>query len=327
MSDNVIGKKITEYRKQNKMTQQEFADKLFVTNKTVSRWETGYTLPNGEQLVRIAEVLGITLDELMGNEARADGKDGKAPAAEIVRVEVPVEVPAEVKRKIPWGKIVAIILACVVFVSACFVTGFWISKKIKEDELLKTELAKWQATDKFEAEWAHISAVAASLDTNGNVENTEYGSNGQCIAQFGVKGNTLTFNIVSSKSTTAQMYIAVVSHLEQDTPFYYITTEFDDVWNLYVNPTEDQIEKEEFIQTKQTYTSTDASKTWYDFVEVCVEVELREGENVIKFVVPRTGNGEYGLNMDYIRFETDAELKWKPYKENKVRPPDPPGVV
>ena len=86
MSDNVIGKKITEYRKQNKMTQQEFADKLFVTNKTVSRWETGYTLPNGEQLVRIAEVLGITLDELMGNEARADGKDGKAPAAEIVRV-------------------------------------------------------------------------------------------------------------------------------------------------------------------------------------------------------------------------------------------------
>lgn len=253
MSDNVIGKKITEYRKQNKMTQQEFADKLFVTNKTVSRWETGYTLPNGEQLVRIAEVLGITLDELMGNEARADGKDGKAPAAEIVRVEVPVEVPVEVKRKIPWGKIVAIILACVVFVSACFVTGFWISKKIKEDELLKTELAKWQATDKFEAEWAHISAVAASLDTNGNVENTEYGSNGQCIAQFGVKGNTLTFNIVSSKSTTAQMYIAVVSHLEQDTPFYYITTEFDDVWNLYVNPTEDQIEKEEFIQTKQTY--------------------------------------------------------------------------
>ncbi len=324
MSDNVIGKRITEFRKKNKMTQQEFADKLFVTNKTVSRWETGYTLPNTEQLAAIAALMSISVDELMG-------KSSEPKTVEFVRVEVPVEVPVEipvkvpveVKRKIPKGWIAVSVALSVLIVIGCFFAGFAISKKIKEEELERAELAKWQTTDRFEAEWAEITAIPASIDVQGNVENSEYASGGQCIAQFGIANNMLTFNVTSSKATTAKMYISVMSHYAEVAQVYS-ETEFDRVWNLYVNPTEEQLVNGEFLPTNVTYVSEDLSKTWYAFVEISVDVELKEGKNEIKFVVPGTGNGSYGLNMDYIRFETDATLKWKPYKENVVRPPDPP---
>ncbi len=320
MSDNVIGKKITEFRKENKMTQQEFADKLFVTNKTVSRWETGYTLPNTEQLVAIATLMDISVDELMGKSVE------ERSVVEVVRVEVPVEVPVEVKKKVSWITISVISALSAVIVVACFLIGFSISKRMKEEEALKAELAKWQTTDKFEAEWAIINAVPAAQDYNGHVENSEHASNGQCIAQFGIDRNMLTFQITSSKATGATLYIAVVSYYDQ-WGCLYSATEFDEVWNLYVNPTDQELNEGRFIHTEQTYTSPNNSIAWYSFVEIAVQVELKEGENVIKLIVPGTGNGRVGLNMDYIRFETDAQLKWKPYKENKVRPPDPPGVV
>ena len=68
MTDNIIGRKIVEYRKKNKLTQKEFARKLYVTNTTVSRWESGVTVPNSEQLLDIAALLGESVDSLLGNE-------------------------------------------------------------------------------------------------------------------------------------------------------------------------------------------------------------------------------------------------------------------
>ena len=124
---------------------------------------------------------------------------------------------------------------------------------------MKAELAKWQTTNKFEAEWADILEISAALDYDGNVENSEYASNGQCIAQFGVKGNTLTFNITSTKATTTKMYVAVVSNFVQATPPYYLVAQFDVVWNLYVNASNirrNTAKLNEMLKKKQQYLSS-----------------------------------------------------------------------
>ncbi len=48
------------------LTQQELADRLNISSKTVSRWESGIQLPDVALVPEIARVLGITVNELYG---------------------------------------------------------------------------------------------------------------------------------------------------------------------------------------------------------------------------------------------------------------------
>jgi len=57
---------LKEKRKELNMTQQEFAERLNVSNKTVSKWETGRYYPDITMIASIAKILNITVDELMG---------------------------------------------------------------------------------------------------------------------------------------------------------------------------------------------------------------------------------------------------------------------
>lgn len=59
-----ISEKITELRKQNKMTQKDLAERLNVSDKVISKWETGKSLPDVESMMRLSKVLGISISEL-----------------------------------------------------------------------------------------------------------------------------------------------------------------------------------------------------------------------------------------------------------------------
>lgn len=65
MEDTITGKKIADLRKASGMTQQQLADELSVTNKAISKWETGRGLPDTAILPILASVLGVSIDDLM----------------------------------------------------------------------------------------------------------------------------------------------------------------------------------------------------------------------------------------------------------------------
>lgn len=60
-----IGLKISSYRKEKGLTQKELAQHLDVTDKTVSKWETGVNFPDVAILEKLAEELGTTVLELL----------------------------------------------------------------------------------------------------------------------------------------------------------------------------------------------------------------------------------------------------------------------
>ncbi|MDE5630176.1 MAG: helix-turn-helix domain-containing protein, partial [Bacilli bacterium] len=67
--DNVkIGKLIAECRKGKKLTQKELAEKLGVSDKSVSKWENGNCLPDVSLYMELCNVLGITLNEFFLGE-------------------------------------------------------------------------------------------------------------------------------------------------------------------------------------------------------------------------------------------------------------------
>ena len=68
MEKKTIGQFIAVLRKANGMTQQELADKLNVSNKAVSRWERDESAPDITLIPALAEVLGVTCDELLKGE-------------------------------------------------------------------------------------------------------------------------------------------------------------------------------------------------------------------------------------------------------------------
>jgi transcriptional regulator with XRE-family HTH domain len=70
MEKKTIGKFIAVLRKANGMTQRELGDKLFVSDKTVSRWERDECTPELSLIPSIAEIFGITADELLRGERR-----------------------------------------------------------------------------------------------------------------------------------------------------------------------------------------------------------------------------------------------------------------
>ena len=65
---NILCEKIRSLRKERGMTQKELAEKLDISDKTVSRWESGVQLPEAALLPDLAEVFGVSIDELYGIE-------------------------------------------------------------------------------------------------------------------------------------------------------------------------------------------------------------------------------------------------------------------
>ena len=68
MDTKKIGRFIAENRKVKKLTQKELAERLGVSDKTVSRWENGNYMPDLSLLQPLSEELGITLNELLSGE-------------------------------------------------------------------------------------------------------------------------------------------------------------------------------------------------------------------------------------------------------------------
>ena len=67
-----IGEKITQRRLAAHLSQEILAERLGVSTQDVSRWESGEVLPDAEKLLQLCRVFGISADELLGENAKAD---------------------------------------------------------------------------------------------------------------------------------------------------------------------------------------------------------------------------------------------------------------
>lgn len=68
MNQAEIGKFIAKCRKEKKLTQAQLAEKLNITDRAVSKWETGKSMPDSSIMLELCEILGITVNELLSGE-------------------------------------------------------------------------------------------------------------------------------------------------------------------------------------------------------------------------------------------------------------------
>lgn len=68
MTQTEIGRFIAQCRKEKKLTQSQLAEKLNITDRAVSKWETGKCMPDSSIMLELCKILGITVNELLSGE-------------------------------------------------------------------------------------------------------------------------------------------------------------------------------------------------------------------------------------------------------------------
>ena len=98
-----LGEKIYALRTQNKLSQDELAEKLHVSRQSVSKWENNAAVPELDKIIRMSEIFGVTVDELV--------KENAQPKAEEPQQEpVPTVVQVIEKNRFEKREIAGIIL-------------------------------------------------------------------------------------------------------------------------------------------------------------------------------------------------------------------------
>ena len=64
----MFSENLKKYRKKKQFSQETFAMELFITRQTVSKWEKGLSMPDVEMLLKIADVLGVSVNELLNDD-------------------------------------------------------------------------------------------------------------------------------------------------------------------------------------------------------------------------------------------------------------------
>ncbi len=90
-----IGKFIAGLRKEKNLTQEALAEKLYVTDRAVSKWERGLSLPDADKMIDLCNILGINVNELLNGE-KIDMKDYEKKTNEIL---VEMAKQEEIKNK------------------------------------------------------------------------------------------------------------------------------------------------------------------------------------------------------------------------------------
>lgn len=96
MDQKKIGLFLKELRKEKNITQEVLAEKLNVSNRTVSRWETGNNMPDISLLVELSEFYHVSIPEIVNGERRSEKmdqetRDTAAKMAEYSKNEVKIE--------------------------------------------------------------------------------------------------------------------------------------------------------------------------------------------------------------------------------------------
>ncbi len=92
-----LGANIARLRTQKNWSQGDLADALDISRQSVSKWETDTSIPELDKLLKLAELFGVTLDELVCGENAA--KAGSAPAAQAASASVTPQQAAPQRKE------------------------------------------------------------------------------------------------------------------------------------------------------------------------------------------------------------------------------------
>lgn len=121
MNQMKIGSFLKELRKENELTQEQLAEKLNVSNRSVSRWETGKSMPDSSIMLELCDVLGISVNDLLCGEVVSMDNYNKELESNLLEM-IKQKEQAD-KRLLSLEIFVGVVVSAILF-TLVFVSGF-----------------------------------------------------------------------------------------------------------------------------------------------------------------------------------------------------------
>lgn len=116
-----VGKFIAECRKNMNLTQEQLAEKLYITDRAVSKWERGLSLPDADKMLDLCNILGISVNELLNGE-KIDMKNYEKKTDELL---LELAKQDEIKnKKLMTSMWVILITSTIFYLGILFVSVF-----------------------------------------------------------------------------------------------------------------------------------------------------------------------------------------------------------
>lgn len=185
MDARATGALIAARRKSLDLSQAELAERLHVTDKAVSRWETGRGMPGLESLEPLSEVLGLSVSELLSGKELTQAELPKTAGGQIME---------SMKREHLWKLLAWLAMAAVTLLAAWSAAVFYIQAQQERAAQEQAEQERWErythyinsvnpneeadiaeaTADYFEGQGMHIRFNPKSLKVRETVFLTDY---------------------------------------------------------------------------------------------------------------------------------------------------------
>lgn len=119
-----IGAFIAELRKEQGLTQEQLGEQIGVTNKTVSRWETGKYLPPADVMLAMSKLFGVTINEILSGKRLMEEEYKQAAEKNIAQVIQSSSFSLKDKIDFYKKKWLKEHIAVMIFIGACIVGTF-----------------------------------------------------------------------------------------------------------------------------------------------------------------------------------------------------------
>ena len=104
-----IGAFLKELRKEKDLTQEDLAEKLNVSGRTVSRWETGANMPDISLLVELVEFYGVSIPEIINGERKSETMNEEVKETALSLSDYAEEINKKIKMRLFWLTVAALI--------------------------------------------------------------------------------------------------------------------------------------------------------------------------------------------------------------------------
>ena len=119
MNQIKIGRFIAESRKAVGLTQAQLAEKLNLTDRAVSKWETGRSMPDASLMLQLCDILGVTVNDLLSGE-RIDRENGGAKNEQLL-LDMAKELKE--KNKTIWRSMWVLMTVSIIGLLGCLVVA------------------------------------------------------------------------------------------------------------------------------------------------------------------------------------------------------------
>lgn len=126
--------RLIQLRTENSLSQSDLAERMHVSRQTISRWETGATVPSSENLRYLSKFYGVSVDTLLHGEPPAAAEPEKHEAEPVG----PAPETAASTRCGSRRKLAALLAAVLVIISVIVGVIWWVSKESNADDDILT---------------------------------------------------------------------------------------------------------------------------------------------------------------------------------------------